>query len=62
MAERATPSIGPLPGRRRWVARSSSMKIDTDPEEVAQAIFANARPPDPSRRIHSQPKDPERTG
>jgi len=26
-------------------------------EEVADRIFANAKPPDPSIRIHNRPKD-----
>ena len=29
------------------------MKFDGSPEELAQAIFARAKPPDPSKRIHT---------
>ena len=62
MAERATSSSG-TPDRKKKMGRPEQfMKIDASPEEVAQAIFANAKPPDPSRRIHNQPKDPEGTG
>ena len=29
------------------------MKFDGSPEELAQAIFARAKPPDPSKRINN---------
>lgn len=32
------------------------MRFDGTPEELAQALFARAKPPDPSRRIHNRPK------
>ena len=62
MAERATTSIG-TPARKKKMGRPEQfMKIDASPEEAAQAIFANAEPPDPSRRIHNQPKESEGAG
>ena len=33
------------------------LKIDCTPEELAQAIFATAKPPDPSIRVRNQPDD-----
>ena len=32
------------------MGRKATGKIDATPEEVAQAIFAAARPPDPTKR------------
>ena len=39
-------------GRPGW-----HLKIDCTPEELAQAIFANATPPDPSRRVRNREDD-----
>ena len=33
------------------------LQIDCAPEELAQAIFANARPPDPSLRKRNREKE-----
>ena len=33
------------------------LKIDCTPEELAQTIFANADPPDPSRRVRNREDD-----
>ena len=47
-------------GKHKMAPPEVFIKIDASPEEVAQALFANARPPDPSRRIHNLSKERER--
>ena len=32
------------------------IKLDAPPEEVAQRMFGNAKPPDPSIRVRNKPK------
>lgn len=39
------------PKRRRGHPGTRWVKIDAAPEEVAKAMFAAAKPPDPSKRI-----------
>ena len=39
-------------GRPPW-----RLQIDATPEELAQAIFATAKPPDPSRRVQNREDD-----
>lgn len=42
--------------RRRGRPETRWVKIDATPEEVAKAMFAAAKPPDPSKRIANRPK------
>jgi len=37
--------------RRRGCPETRLAKIDATPEKVAKAMFATAKPPDPSKRI-----------
>ena len=53
MTDRAdSDGSGKQKGRPEW-----RLKIDCTPEELAQAIFANAKPPDPSIRVRNRPDD-----
>ena len=40
--------------RRRGRPETRWVKIDATPEQVAKAMFAAAKPPDPSKRIARQ--------
>ena len=42
--------------RRRGRPETRWVKIDATPEQVAKAMFAAAKPPDPSKRI-AQPQE-----
>ena len=42
-------------GRPEWV-----LKIERTPEELAQAIFANADPPDPSIRVRNRENEEDK--
>ena len=37
--------------RRRGRPMTRTIKLDATPEEVARAMFAAVKPPDPSRRV-----------
>ena len=45
-----------LETKKRGRPETRVLKIDATPSEVAKAMFAAARPPDPSKRI----KDPQK--
>ena len=50
-AEVERTTIGPEePKRRRGRPETRVLKIDATPEEVAKAMFAATKPPDPSLR------------
>lgn len=41
-----------VPPKRRGRPVTREIKLDAAPEQVAQAIFAAVKPPDPSKRIN----------
>ena len=52
----ATMPEKPEQKRRRGRPETRRVKIDATPEQVAKAMFAAAKPPDPSKRIANRPK------
>ena len=45
----------PKPKRGRPITRK--IEIHASAEQIAKAIFKNAKPPDPSKRIIKKPRD-----
>ena len=45
----------PKQKRRRGRPETRWVKINATPEQVAKAMFAAAKPPDPSKRIANRP-------
>ena len=49
-AEESAPGAQAAP-RRRGRPVTRQIKLDATPEEVARAMFAAVKPPDPSKRV-----------
>ena len=56
MAKGQTKSEFREPKNKGGRPKTRVIKLDATPEEVAQRIFGNAKPPDPSIRIRNKPK------